>query len=231
VCAKQTKKGETNVSDKTLKVIGRDRKGNPVLRMGRAKGFYKGKEADGRHVFATRGKYDWAGKGGIVVNEVRIPEEEFQEFQKQMDGAQTVREEQWKVQATNRAKIKSFKDGLRANLKLLRKQYPDAFRNDDYEGPFRKMRLELFEQNKMRVILTRADGGQINFSFTFSNISKEEAAHYTYAILDRGTVRPKSPDDIEVVDLDSPENSATLCKSVCRGMIIVVSSSLKEVQS
>jgi hypothetical protein len=225
------KKGETNVSDKTLKVIGRDRKGNPVLRMGRAKGFYKGKEADGRHVFATRGKYDYSGRGGIVVNEVRISNEEFQKFQAEMDGAQTVREEKWKVQATNRAKIKGFKNGLRASLKQFRKENPEAFRNDDYEGPFRKLRLEVFEQNKMRVILTRADGGKLTFTFGFNSLSKEEAAHYTFAILDRGYVRPKSPDDIEVVDLDAPDNSAALSKTTCRGMIISVSSSLKEVES
>jgi hypothetical protein len=224
------KKGETHVSDKTLKVIGRDRNGNPVLRMGRAKGFYKGKEADGRHLFATRGKFDYSEKG-YITHEVHIPEEEFQQFTKEMDAAQTVREEKWKVQGTNRAKIQSFKDGLRANLKHLRKEYPEAFRNDDYEGPFRQLRLELYEQNRMRVILTRADGGKVTFSFTFSNISKKDAAHYTFAILDRGTVSPKSPDDLEIADLDAPENSAALRKVAFKGMIICVSSSLKEVES
>jgi hypothetical protein len=216
--------------EKTMKVLGRDRKGNPVLKGGRRKFFYRGKQDDGRHLFCSNGYHlpEDRFNEGFRINEAYFPDEVFEQFKRDMDGAQLTREEKRKTQASARNKITSFKHGLRVYLKTLRKQHPGTFQTDDYGSPFRKLRLEIFEQNKMRVALTRKNESQPALAFTMrlADISKEDAARYTVAILRRSIVDPKSFDDCEILDLDSPENSAALRKVALKGMIIFVSSSL-----
>jgi hypothetical protein len=206
------------------KVLGRDRKGQPILRVGRLKCFYQGKQSDGRHLFSTDTRM-------VTVNTFYFSEEVFEQFKRAMDGAQVERDEKRNTQAAARGKITGFKKALRKYLNSQRKTRPHIFQPDeDFNSPFRRLRVELFEQNKVRCAMWRKNESQPAVGFTIGpvSISKEDAARYTVKIL-CGWSNVKSCDDLEVVDLDTPGNSVALRKAALKGLFIPGSSSITSV--
>jgi hypothetical protein len=204
------------VNGSEMKVIGRDRNGNPVLKIGRQKFLYRRQEADGKHSFATRLRGLRSAQGNYEMEIVRVPEEDFESFKTVMDDAQLVREGKRASQQAARNISTGFKRTLRASLRGYMKSL-GPLPSYSYER-FQKLRLEVFEQHKMRISLT---GNQtLKFSFDFTTVPKEDAVRWTMRVLDP-LVNPKSFDDFEIVDADAPENSARLRNIALKNICII----------
>src|SRR6516225_5885450 len=95
----------------------------------------------------------------------------------------------------------TFRTGFRSCLKSFSKQYgPQIFQH------IQKLRLEIYEQNRMRISLTHENESRpaLVWSFTFDGIPKDRAARKCVDILmggwrSLGILQPKTFEDFEIV--------------------------------